>query len=276
MLGFLAFIALMFYSAGMIGYFICIYFNRPSLTNAVWWLVVLGAGFHLTGLVTSILFSSVAGTVSIHREALMAVALFIVVLFLVVSRLRPVGFMGAVIMPVVVLAQIGSSLLPFEENLAKPFLRNGIVIFHIATLFVAYAFFALSFSLSLIYLLQERKIKRKEFKVVAGFSFPSLETIDRLNHRCILIGFPFMTAGLIAGFGAAQLFWKSSWTGDPKEILSIITWCVYAVLFHQRLALGWRGKKASWVAICGFVSVLITFIGVNLYGKTHHITFFLR
>ena len=297
MLAFLSFIALLCYSVAMIGYFICAYSNRSHFRAypgtgsleachfvprndkkgyVAWWFVLVGAVFHLAGLVVSVLFPSVAGTFSIHRQALMAVALFIVILFLVVSRIRPIGFMGTIIMPLVVLIMIGSSLLPFEENLAKPLLKNWIIIFHVATLFVAYAFFALSFSLSLFYLFQERKIKRKELKVSIGSSFPALETIDRLNHRCILVGFPFMTAGLIAGFGAAQVFWKSPWTGDPKEILSVITWCVYAILFHQRLALGWRGKKASWVAICGFIGMLVTFLGVNLYGKTHHVTFFLR
>jgi ABC-type transport system involved in cytochrome c biogenesis permease subunit len=35
-------------------------------------------------------------------------------------------------------------------------------------------------------------------------------------------------------------------------------------LLHQRLAIGWRGKKAATMAIIGFLAVLFTFLGVNL------------
>lgn len=264
-------LAFLCYLAATVGYFICAYTKRQVLANIAWWFVVGGVGFHIADLLASIFFPHHTGPFSLHRDALSILALLVAMLFSILARLRPVSLMGTFIMPVALLCIVGASVLPFEGIPLQPFFQHGAIIFHVSMLFIAYAFFALSFSISLVYLFQERKIKRKDLKKT--MFLPSLETLDRLNHKCVLVGFPFMTVGLIAGFSAAQMFWKKFWTGDPKEVLSIITWCVYAVLFHQRLALGWRGRKASIVAICGFFCVIITFVGVNLYGKTHHVTF---
>ncbi|MCX7823193.1 MAG: cytochrome c biogenesis protein [Syntrophobacterales bacterium] len=267
-------LAFLCYFLGTAGYFICAYSRQPILPVVAWWFVVVGALFHALDLLASIFFPQYVGEFSLHSDALSIVSLLVAAIFALLARHRPISLMGTFIMPFVLLGIIGASVLPFEGVPMRPIFRHGMILFHIAMLFIAYAFFSLSFSISLVYLLQERKLKRKDLKTAMTLLFPSLEVLDRLNHRCVLIGFPFMTAGLIAGFGAAQVFWKKFWTGDPKEILSILTWCVYAILFHQRLALGWRGRKASIVAICGFISVIATFIGVNLYGETHHVTFF--
>jgi ABC-type transport system involved in cytochrome c biogenesis permease subunit len=123
-----------------------------------------------------------------------------------------------------------------------------------------------------MYLLQERQIKGKK----RGFLFsrlPNLGVLDQISHHCLLVGFPLMTAGLVAGFAYASFVWHSVWRWDPKEILSLITWLIYAILIHERLAVGLRGRRAAWLAIFGFSAVLITFLGVNLLLKGHHTAF---
>ncbi len=79
-----------------------------------------------------------------------------------------------------------------------------------------------------------------------------------------------MTAGLITGFAYAAIIWRSPWNWDPKEILSLVTWVIYAVLVHERLAVGWRGRRAAWLSIFGFSAILLTFIGANLLLQGHH------
>jgi ABC-type transport system involved in cytochrome c biogenesis permease subunit len=49
------------------------------------------------------------------------------------------------------------------------------------------------------------------------------------------------------------------WTWDPKEILAGITWLVFAALLHERLAVGWQGRRAAIMTIVGFVILLFTF-----------------
>lgn len=92
---------------------------------------------------------------------------------------------------------------------------------------------------------------------------PSLETLDALNYKCLTIGFPLLTLGIITGSLWASSAWGSYWSWDPKEVWSLITWILYAALLHGRLNSGWRGKKGAIFLIIAFFVVLFTFIGVN-------------
>jgi ABC-type transport system involved in cytochrome c biogenesis permease subunit len=73
------------------------------------------------------------------------------------------------------------------------------------------------------------------------------------------VGFPFLTFGIISGIIYAQIVRGRFWTWDPKEILAAITWLVYAALLHERLAVGWRGRRAAVMTIVGFLILLFTF-----------------
>ena len=94
--------------------------------------------------------------------------------------------------------------------------------------------------------------------------------LDSLNYVCLTFGFPLITIGLISGFVYAGAVWQSFWHWDPKEILSVVTWLIYAVLLHERLAVGWRGRRAAIMAIIGFSVILVTFVGTSIILKVHH------
>ncbi|WP_197460557.1 cytochrome c biogenesis protein CcsA, partial [Thermodesulfatator autotrophicus] len=60
------------------------------------------------------------------------------------------------------------------------------------------------------------------------------------------------------------------WSWDPKETWSLIMWLIYAALIHERLVVGWRGRKAAWLSLVGFVAWLFSFFVINLYISGHH------
>jgi cytochrome c-type biogenesis protein CcsB len=93
---------------------------------------------------------------------------------------------------------------------------------------------------------------------------PSLKVLDDLNYQSLKFGFPLLTLGIITGAVWADNAWGRYWGWDPKETWSLITWFLYAAMLHQRLTVGWRGRKAAIMAIAGFLAVLFTFLGVNL------------
>jgi cytochrome c-type biogenesis protein CcsB len=72
-----------------------------------------------------------------------------------------------------------------------------------------------------------------------------------------------LTLGIITGAIWAEYAWGRYWSWDPKETWSLITWFLYAALLHQRLAIGWRGRRAAIMAIVGFLAILFTFLGVS-------------
>jgi ABC-type transport system involved in cytochrome c biogenesis permease subunit len=53
-------------------------------------------------------------------------------------------------------------------------------------------------------------------------------------------------------------------------VWSGIAWLFYAALLHERLAVGWRGRRSAIMAIVGFGVLLFTFLGVNLFMEGHH------
>ena len=79
-----------------------------------------------------------------------------------------------------------------------------------------------------------------------------------------------MTFGMISGAIYAQSVLGSYWQWDPKEVWSLITWVFYAVLLHERLAVGWRGRRAAWMSIICFCILLFTFIGGSVWLSDYH------
>ncbi len=99
--------------------------------------------------------------------------------------------------------------------------------------------------------------------------FPDLRVLDELGYQLILLGFLFLSVGIITGAVWANSAWGRYWGWDPKETWSLITWFVYATLLHARLMRGWHGKRIAYLSLVGFAAVLFTYFGVNLLPGLH-------
>jgi len=99
--------------------------------------------------------------------------------------------------------------------------------------------------------------------------FPEPRVLDELGHQLILLGFLFLTVGIITGAVWANSAWGRYWGWDPKETWSLITWFVYATLLHARLMRGWQGARIAFLSILGFAAVMFTYFGVNLLPGLH-------
>jgi cytochrome c-type biogenesis protein CcsB len=115
----------------------------------------------------------------------------------------------------------------------------------------------------------------------AGASAPQglarqLAFFDELTYRLILVGFPLLMIGIITGAMWANGAWGTYWSWDPKETWALITWLIYAAYLHARLIHGWQGPKAAGLGVVGFVSMLITYIGVNYLSQGLHSYGFIR
>ena len=94
---------------------------------------------------------------------------------------------------------------------------------------------------------------------------PSLETLDRLTFRAILLGFPIWTFGTMAGAIWGEHAWGRWWGWDPKETWAAITWIIYAIYLHSHSLRAWRGRRTALIATAGFISIMITLYAVNLW-----------
>lgn len=143
-----------------------------------------------------------------------------------------------------------------------PALQSSWLLVHASIAILANGFLALGFCGGVMYLIQDHELKKKRFTLFYH-RLPSLESLDQLTQHCLSIGFPLLTLGIITGSLWAKQAWGSYWHWDPKETWSLITWFIYAGLLHQRLAIGWRGKRSAIMSVVGFLAVLFTLWGVN-------------
>jgi cytochrome c-type biogenesis protein CcsB len=202
-------------------------------------------------------------------EALILFDWALVAAFLLLIWRFPIKVLGALVAPLAALMVCGALILPQPHGAVSPLLKGFWLTVHITLTFLGYAALALACLGGILYLIQERQIKGKQF----GFFYrrlPSLSQLDRLNYWCLTIGFPLLTGGIIFGSLYAQHTMGRFWSWDPKEILTLIAWLIYAVLLHERLAVGWRGRRAALLAIGGFVVLLCTFVGAALWITGYH------
>ncbi len=171
---------------------------------------------------------------------------------------------GAFVMPLAFLALVVTSLLPFRYQSVEPLnpaLQSIWLEIHVFSTFLGYAGFALSFGLSIMYLLKSRKGASESGGGPIGI-FPKSSVLDELAYKTIAWGFPFLTVGIITGGVWANYAWGTYWSWDPKETWSLITWFIYAAYLHARVTRGWRGKKAAYLSISGFIAMAFLYWGV--------------
>jgi len=155
-------------------------------------------------------------------------------------------------------------------------LRSPLFTVHVLSMLFAYASFALAFVLGITYVLLFKEIKAKHL----GFFYtrlPSLQTLDVMNGRAVVVGWLFLTCGLIiGGFWATQIDRSSDpraqamGLGDPKILVAIISWLLYSFALIARRGLGWSGRRAAWLSALAFVLVLLNLVPVGYFLTRSH------
>lgn len=177
--------------------------------------------------------------------------------------------LGSFVAPFAAFLMIVSSTMPWVEGPVKPIFKSLWLTAHVGTIFIGNALFAMAFLAAIMYLFQEHHIKKKRLGSFYN-RLPSLATLDTINYSALVYGFPFLTVGMITGSIYAQYALGTYWQWDPKEVWSLITWLFYAALLHERLVVGWRGRRAAIMSIVCFCILIFTFVGVSLLLGGYH------
>ncbi len=144
-----------------------------------------------------------------------------------------------------------------------PALKSNWLIAHVITCFIGYAAFAISFGLSILYLVKKSVPDNPKPHTGVLSIMPNAAQLESFNYQMVLFGFLWLSVGIITGSIWANSAWGTYWSWDPKETWSLITWLMYAALLHARTMRGWQGKRVAWLSITGFGCVLFTYFGVN-------------
>jgi ABC-type uncharacterized transport system permease subunit len=200
------------------------------------------------------------------HETQSLLALLLVICFLsVYTRWRTVA-LGIFVLPVAVLLTLVPALRPGQETILLA--HSGWIFVHIVLLLAAYAALFLSLLASVLYLIQERRLKAKQPPLR---SLPPLETTDQIALKTLLFGLPCMTAGLLIGSALAEQEYGPTFFADPKILLAFAMWFAYCLMIFIRRHSGLRGRRAVYLSSFVFL-VVLTVWAANQFSSVHRFT----
>jgi len=222
--------------------------------------VILGFLIHTAALIARTVETGQVPLTDLFEYTLfMAWALVLAYLLFFRKRLPAAGALAVLI---VVFLLLGSAAFLFYSDPTggmMPALRSNWLYIHVSLAALGEVFFAIGFASSLIYLIRKRSADQA-----------SLDALDDLTYRAVSMGFPLFTAGaMVAGMIWAKQAWGAYWSWDPKEVLSLVVWLVYAVYLHARLVRGLRGTGVHLISMAGFLLTVFTIFGTLIFGGLH-------
>jgi len=258
-------VAVGLYGVCMLYALIALLRRKEILSRATLPISGVAVTLHFVALVEAFASGSMAAMPLHESESLLGFLMML--LLIVVYYLYRTTSPGIVVLPIAFLLSLSAALAQSAPQFISPLLRSGWIYTHIILILMGYSALFFSFIASVLYLLHERSLKRKDLDGMAG-KLPALETIDNIGYRLLLIGFPFMTFGLIAGSVIAQAEYGASYFHDPKVILSLLMWGVYMVMLYTRWNSGWRGRRAALLSAFAFAAALSVW-AANYFSGVH-------
>src|SRR3954467_10665156 len=185
--------------------------------------------------------------------------------------------MGVFILPLLVMLQTIPALRPSMGDRAAV-LQGPLFGVRVSSLLFAYASFALACVIGITYVLLFKEIKAKHL----GFFYtrlPSLQVLDRMNQRAIMIGWVFLTIGVIVGgvwaaearaYAGADPRVQAMSVYDPKIFVALLCWAVYSFELFAARRIGWGGRRTAYLSALGFAIVLLNFVPISYFLTRSH------
>jgi cytochrome c-type biogenesis protein CcsB len=197
-------------------------------------------------------------------EFSISAALGVLGVFLVMSLRRDLRWLGLfVVIPTLLWLGLAVTVLYTEAAQLVPALKSYWLVIHVAAAIICFGAFTMAAATA--------GLSLGTTDVVGWMSrMPTSERLEVLTNRVVAFSFPLWTFAVVAGAIWAENAWGRYWGWDPKETWAFITWVVFAAYLHARSTAGWRGNRASWIAIAGWVSFIINYFGVNIFATGLH------
>jgi ABC-type uncharacterized transport system permease subunit len=201
------------------------------------------------------------------HEVQSALGLLMALAFLAIVFRYCTASFGLFALPMAFLLALPSALGPDRYSFSSSTIRGGWIAIHVAALLAADTALVFSLLASLLYVLQERRLKAKHNRGFFAW-LPPLDTMDRIAQSTLVLGFLCMTLGLFAGSLIAQERVGATYFRDPKVLLSFAMWLIYISILLVRQSKGLRGRQAVYVSSIAFLVVLSVW-AANLLSTVH-------
>ena len=252
-------ISLLLYFVATMLYLLFLLNRHKLLARIATIFTICGFSVHSLVIIYDILYG--AGS---PASALASISFFVwvmLLIYLIIENKYKIEVFGSFVLPVVFIASVLAELSPQETGNIFSSSKGLLIAVHASCAFIGYASFAFAFSMATMYIIQERQLKSKHPGALY-FRLPSLDILERISNTCITVGFPLLTIAIISGIFWAGAERASYWSWKPREMWFMSTWVLYAILLQARHSVGWRGRKASYLAVFTFILSCLPLFGL--------------
>lgn len=244
-----------------------LYANKRAIGRAATLSLVAGVTLHYLALlerskwVHSVPYQDLYGSMSLF-------AWLLAVTYLGLQTFHRQRSVGPFVLPFVLILTFLASFVPATPPPPPP-AHGAIFALHVTLNILAYSAFALSFVLSLIYLLQNRLLRDRRLGTIF-WRFPALDVLERMSWSSVIVGMVSLGVGVVLGFVWVNRLSGRYWSADPKEIATLLVFASYGAYLWLARTTGWRGARASLLCVLSFLFPLLSFTVVNLYLSHYH------
>ncbi len=214
--------------------------------------LIAGVIFHLSHIVAASLFTQVCPVESVHF-ALSLTALVTVVVFLLVRRSRRMDALGVLVSPLALAFLVASQFV--GPTHAHPGISRALLSLHITASLIGFGVVLLAGAASAFYLFVENRLKAKRFAQMGRL--PSLDALDLVGHRLLLLGFPLLTFAVVTGGIFIAQLPDSGGASFARALLGYATWALVAGVLLLRALLGWRGRRPAYGTLAGVACLAV-------------------
>lgn len=132
---------------------------------------------------------------------------------------------------------------------------------HVLLSTLGFSLLALTSLAGLAYLTKKRALKRNE---AARFGLPSLESLDRMEHVTLSLGFSLLSLGMATGFVWSVNQGASPWTQHSQWLVA--SWAIYLLPVGMRVISRQHGDRPARIVTFGFAFLAFSYLGIRLLG----------
>ena len=173
----------------------------------------------------------------------------IVLLYLVVGSTYRLSLLGAFTSPLVMFILLFAQLAPIDRDIPKYVIRDPWIALHVALSLIAYGAFALAGIAGLMYLLQDRQLKRRKGGALL-YNLPPITDLAIVNSRLLRLGFGLLTVGFAAGFISGMPI------NTMKFWASVVIWGIYGAMLVLRRAHSMPPRLTAELSMAAFLFAL--------------------
>jgi ABC-type transport system involved in cytochrome c biogenesis permease subunit len=250
------------------GYLFSLLIRRVRLAKISTWILSAAFSFLTMNLLLAVINST--GVVNLgSRDFLSLCAWSVSGAYLALQFKTKTRILGAFISPFILLFMIAAAAQQAGKTMLPANLQSWLTSVHMFLTIAGESLFILASCAGAMFIIQNGLLKNKKLSKMSRL-LPSLNDLDRINHICLLWGFPVLSVGILAGMVFAEFSWQAGWLTDPKIMWTFAGWIIYGSLLHQRLAIGWKGYRMALVSCAAFILLLLSYGSVRICFSTLH------